>query len=95
MVIFRILDYVENYSTYDDGNVIFELIAPRINSGEDVALSFEGIPAISSSFVNAAIVRLVEVVSLTEIRQHLMLVNSTRQINELVRKRIDHLSAPN
>lgn len=93
MGIIRILDHVESCSSYDDGNVIFELIAPRVQEGEDVTLSFDGVTAVPSSFVNAAIVRLAELVPLSEIRRHLGLTNTTRQINEMVRMRFDHLAS--
>jgi hypothetical protein len=93
MELIRVLDHVQSCSSYDDGNVIFELIAPRVREGEDVTLSFEGVSAVPSSFINAAIVRLAEVVPLGEIRKHLSLTRTTRQINEMVKMRFDHLAA--
>jgi hypothetical protein len=72
--------------------VIYELIAPRVSGGEDITLSFEGVSAVPSSFVNAAIVRLAEVMPLTEIRRHLGFTQTTRQINEMVKMRFDHLA---
>lgn len=93
MELIRILDHVQSCSTYDDGNVIFELIAQHVQHGEDVTLSFAGVSAVPSSFINASIVRLAETVSLAEIRAHLSLSDSTRQINEMVKMRFDHLAA--
>lgn len=92
MGIIRILDHVDSCSSYDDGNVIFELIAPKVQDGEDVTLSFDGVSAVPSSFVNAAIVRLAELVPLAEIRRHLGFIHTTRQINEMVRMRFDHVA---
>jgi STAS-like domain of unknown function (DUF4325) len=91
-MVVRILDHVENCSTYADGDVIFNIIAPIIKRGDDVVLSFEGVEAVPSSFINASIVRLIEVVSLKEIKAHLQVVKSTRQINALIKGRIDFLS---
>lgn len=93
MDMIRILDHVRNCSSYEDGNVIFELIAPRVQKGESVVLSFEGVSAVPSSFINAAIVRLAESVPIAEIRKHLWLKNTTRQINEMVKMRFDHLAS--
>lgn len=86
-MVIRILDHVEHCASYADGDVIFRLISPHVKNGEDVVLSFDGIDAVPSSFVNAAIVRLVEVVSLGEIRKHLKITSSTKQINDLIRSR--------
>ncbi|SOD27634.1 protein of unknown function [Variovorax sp. YR752] len=92
MGMIKVLDHVQSCSSYDDGNVIFELIAPRVRRGENVTLSFEGVAAVPSSFVNAAIIRLAELMPLSQIRSHLGFVNTTRQINEMVRGRFDHVS---
>lgn len=89
----RLLDHVKTCSTYGDGEVIYALIAPKIVNGEDVTLSFSGVSAVPSAFINGAIVRLVESSSLDVVRQHLKIENSTRQINELIRSRFDFLSA--
>lgn len=89
----KLLDHVKTCSTYSDGEVIYSLIAPKIINGEDVTLSFAGVSAVPSAFINAAIVRLVESTSLDKVRQHLKIQDSTRQINELIRSRFDFLSA--
>lgn len=90
-MVIKILDHVDNCSTYADGEVIFNLIAPIIKRSEDITLSFEGVEAVPSSFINASIVRLVEIVSLEEIKAHLKVINSTRQINALIKGRMDFL----
>jgi hypothetical protein len=92
MGMIRGLDHVKSCSSYDDGNVIFELIAPRMQRGEPVTLSFDGVSAVPSSFVNAAIVRLAERMPLTQIRRYLGFANTTRQINEMVKGRFDHVA---
>lgn len=91
-MVVRILDHVAQCATYADGDAIFQIIAPAIVKGEDVTLSFEGVDAVPSSFVNASIVRLIESVALSELKRHLKVVHSTRQINDLIRSRIDFLS---
>lgn len=91
-MVVRILDHVANCSSYADGDTIFNIIGPVIQRGEDVVLSFEGVEAVPSSFVNASIVRLIEIVSLKEIKTHLKVIKSTRQINALIRGRIDFLA---
>ena len=92
-MVIRILDHVEHASTYEDGDVIFKLISTPIKSGEDVVVSFEGIQAVPSAFINASLVRLAELTTVGEIRAHLKISQSTRQINDLIRSRFDYLAS--
>jgi hypothetical protein len=92
-MVIRLLDHVDHCSTYSEGEVIFNLVAPAIKRGEDVTLSFEGVSAVPSAFVNGALVRLAEETPIAEVRRHLRIVDSTRQINELVRSRFAFLSS--
>lgn len=91
-MVIRILDHVEHASTYEDGDAIFKLISVPISRGEDVVVSFDGIQAVPSAFINASLVRLAELTTVGEIRAHLKIAQSTRQINELIRSRFDFLA---
>lgn len=88
----KLLDHVVTCSTYSDGEVIYDLIAQEIVGGNDVTLSFQGVSAVPSAFINASIVRLVESTSLDNVRRHLKISDSTRQINELILSRFEFLS---
>ena len=88
----KLLDHVTACSSYSDGEVIYNLIAPEIIKGKDVTVSFRGVPAVPSAFINASIVRLVEQTSLDNVRRHLKISDSTRQINELILSRFEFLS---
>lgn len=90
-MVVRILDHIDHCSSYADGDAIYQIIKPSFLKGEDVTLSFDGVDAVPSSFVNASVVRLIESVSLDEIKAHLRVVNSTKQINDLIRARIAFL----
>jgi hypothetical protein len=85
--VIRILDHVQTYSTYEDGEVIYQLIAKELRDGRNVTLSFFGIKSIPSAFVNAALVKLIEEFDFDYIRSRLKIVDSTRQINRLVKDR--------
>lgn len=87
-MVVTILEHVRQPSTYEDGEIIFKLIEPRIRAGSPVTLSFAGISAVPTSFVNSAIVRLVESVPVESVRARLRITNSTKQINDLVRSRL-------
>lgn len=86
-MVIRILDHVKSCSTYEDGEKIFRLIHPPLKAGEDVVLSFAGVLSVPSAFINAALVRLLEDIPFETIKRHLKIVDSTRQINALVRQR--------
>jgi hypothetical protein len=92
-MVIRLLDHVERCSSYAEGEVIFNLLAPAIRGGEDVTLSFDGVSAVPSAFVNGALVRLAEETSVETIQRHLKIIDSTRQINDLVRSRFAYLSS--
>jgi len=91
-MVIRILDHVRTASTYGDGEVIFGLIANDLREGRDVEVSFEGIRAVPSAFVNGAFVRLVESISPDVIKARLRFKNSTRHINEMIRSRFDFVT---
>jgi len=92
-MVIRLLDHVEHCSSYAEGEVIFNLLAPAIKNGEDVTLSFDGVAAVPSAFVNGALVRLAEETSISAIQKHLKIVDSPRQINDLVRSRFAFLES--
>ena len=87
------LDYVRQCSTYSDGQVIYDLLLPPLQRGEDVVLSFRGVSALPSAFVNSAILQLVEKFSIDEIKAHLSFNDSTKQINDLIRDRFAFVKA--
>lgn len=87
MATVRIIDHVKHPSTYQDGQVIFNLIQSDVRSGIPVEVSFEGVHAVPSAFINAALVQLVEVVPLKQIFSVLSITNSTKFINEMIRSR--------
>lgn len=87
MVTVRIIDHIKQASTYEDGQVIFNLIAGDVQSGNPIEVSFEGLHAVPSAFINAALVQLVETVPLTQIFSSLKITHSTKFINEMIRSR--------
>lgn len=89
MVTVRIKDHVAQASSYEDGQIIFDLISPSLRSGEVVNISFEGIQAVPSSFINAAFVQLLEISTFEQIKESLRIIQSTKFINDLIRRRFE------
>jgi STAS-like domain of unknown function (DUF4325) len=92
MVAIRISDHVTHASTYADGEVIFNLLKPAVLAGEVVEVSFAGIQAVPSAFVNAAFLRLLEIAPIERVRASLRFTDSTKFINELIRNRFEFVS---
>lgn len=85
----KVAERVRNASSYEDGEVIFRLILPAVQAGEKVVVDFSGITSVPSAFVNSAFVQLLEHVSFNQVKRTLSFVQSTRQINQLIKSRFD------
>jgi hypothetical protein len=93
-MVIRVLDHVPHCYTQEDGSVIASLIRERFDKCERVTLSFEGVDNVPTSFVNTAFIDLLDAYGLDFIREHLAIVNSTRQINSLIKARLEFHSRP-
>ncbi len=93
MVAIRIADYVDRPSTYEDGQKIFDLIVSDVVEGRPVKVSFYGITAVPSAFINAAFVQLVERTSLDNIRKNLSFADSTKFINDMIKSRFEFIES--
>jgi hypothetical protein len=88
-MVIRALDLVPQCYTQDDGYVIFQALYPRLQKGEKIELSFDGVETVPSSFINTSLIHLLDRVSFDVIKSNLRFVNTTRQINEMIRSRFD------
>ena len=93
MELIRIKDHVSHASTYEEGDVIFTLLQGAFQRSTPVELSFDGINAVPSAFINAALVRLVEDHDMSEVKRLLRISNSNRGINEMIKQRFDFVEA--
>ena len=80
---------VAGTDTAPQGSLVLRQLLEALGSGVDVAVSFEGIKTTSSSFVNVAFVGLLDHYSLDEIKRRLRVVHSTRQINSMIKTRLE------
>jgi hypothetical protein len=87
-MVIEVQRHVERCYTVADGLKIAALLRRSLGAGEKVTVSFLGISGVPSSFVNGAFISLLSSFSADEIREKVRIVDSTRQINELVRSRI-------
>ena len=57
-----------------------------------VVVSFDGITTATSSFVNSSIVPLLKTNSFAEIKRRMRVIDSKRQIDEMIRSRLERES---
>ena len=88
-MVIDILKQVPQAYTADAGQVIHDMIVPALERGEAVTVSFKGVGAVPTSFVNAAFIELLEQFDFAFIKSHLRIVESTRQINNVIKERFD------
>lgn len=81
------LNYVNQCYSNSDGQVIFDLIKNEFNHGNKVEVSFNGVTALNSSFVNSTLIELLEDYTFDYIRSNLKFTNTTKQINSMIKER--------
>jgi len=87
MGLIRILDHVDHCYSNADGDIIRKEITQLLLSGSKVIVSFQGVDSASSSFINSAFIELLDKYDFTFIKQHIKFADSTRTINETIKRR--------
>lgn len=77
---------VDSCDTYSQGEALRKAIVNQINAAGTASVSFAGVSYATSSFVNGAFAGLLKEFDLDQIKEALSIVNSHRQINDLVRR---------
>lgn len=85
----NITDHVGRCYSNDDGAVIQSLLKKHLKQDQKVVLSFKGIDGVTSSFVNTALIELLNDFDFDFIRNHLSFNDSKRQINNMIRDRFN------
>lgn len=88
-MVIKILDYVPQCYTRGDGEIISNVITDCLMKGDKAIVSFAGVYGVPSSFINAAFISLLDDFPFDEIRARVTFIHSTRQINEIIKKRFD------
>jgi hypothetical protein len=74
--------------TAKQGEILFRSMVSAFADNERVTLSFDGIDTATSSFVNAGLVQLLTLMTFDDIKKRLTVVDSTRQINNMIKRRL-------
>jgi uncharacterized protein DUF4325 len=88
-MVIRILDFVRGADTSDQGALVLARLQAALAGDTEVIVSFDGINTATSSFVNAGIVPLLQHFPLSDLKARLRVVDSTRQINDMIKMRME------
>jgi hypothetical protein len=75
--------------TAAQGALVYRSLVDALKRRGLVLVDFAGMTTATSSFTNLAFVQLLSTWKLDEIKKRLRVVNSTRQINEMIRTRLE------
>jgi hypothetical protein len=81
-----VLDRVKRCYTAQDGAVIDRALRDALAVEQQVTLSFQGVSDVPSSFVNAAIVPLVEEHGEEWVKARLTITHATKQVAHMLRR---------
>jgi len=99
LVNIRVKDYVDQVYSNDDGKIIYNELKKELARSNKIAVSFKEISALNSSFVNSAFIELLEDYDFQFIKENLRFVDSTKQINNMIKSRfsfeVNHRKAYN
>jgi hypothetical protein len=85
-MVIEICDIAVGADTSEQGYLVHDRIRSELQASGTVVISFQRISTATSSFVNAAIVPLLSVMSLADLKANVRIVDSTRQINEMIKR---------
>jgi STAS-like domain of unknown function (DUF4325) len=85
----KVRDIAGRADTADQGAMLYRVLLERLDRPGQVIVDFDGLTTATSSFCNLAFVQLLARWKLADLKKRLRVVNSTRQINEMVRSRLE------
>jgi hypothetical protein len=87
-MVINVLELVPHCYSWQNGQVIAAAIRQVLDANEKVTVSFAGVDDVPSTFVNGAFVALLDFYSFDRLREDVLVINSTRQINDMIKRRL-------
>ncbi|WP_273128927.1 STAS-like domain-containing protein [Bacillus weihaiensis] len=87
LVKIRVKDLVDTVYSNDDGKVVYSEVKKQLQENNKVAVSFDTIGALNTSFVNSAFIELLKDYDFNYIKNHIQFIDSTNQINQMIKSR--------
>lgn len=91
----KVADQVTQYSTYEDGETVCRAIRAALRENDCVAVSFERVVGVPSSFVNGLLNDIIEEIGLPGIKQRIRITHSTKIINDMLKRKFNLVSLHN
>lgn len=91
-MVIQIHDLVPGADTAQQGDIVYPHLLAAMATGKPFAVSFDHVQSATSSFVNAAFVRLLQTYTFSTIKQQMRVTKSTRQINDMIRARLERVA---
>lgn len=86
----KVVDVAGRADTADQGAKLYGALRVHLSKrSATLAVDFDGLTTATSSFCNLAFVQLLSTWKLVELKKRLRIVNSTRQINEMIKSRLE------
>ena len=93
-MVIQVNSLVSQAASEDDGSAVFAELSQALDREDIVTLSFAGLKTASTSFVNTAFVPLIDLMSFDEIKRRLKIIESSRQINHMIKWRLEAEAKP-
>jgi hypothetical protein len=91
-MVIRILEIAGGADTSAQGDLVLATLESELQASREITVSFDGVKTATSSFVNTSFVKLLENHTFAEIKRRIRVVNSTRQINEMIKSRLERVA---
>jgi hypothetical protein len=88
-MVIRILDIVPGANTHEQGARVFDALQKALRNPGPEVVSFDGVQTATSSFVHSAFVALLDHFSYRDLKARLRVIDSTRQINDMIKTRLE------
>lgn len=88
-MVIQVRSIVRAADTQEQGAAVYKCLIDALRKQPTVVVSFEGIDIATSSFVYMAFVRLLEHMSLEDIKRRVRVIRSTRQINSMIKRSLE------
>ena len=87
MATVKVLDIADSCYSWEDGKAVYDEIKDYLVARHDVRLSFSGVSVVTSTFVNAALIDLLDSVDFETIREHLTIADVNSYVADMIVRR--------
>lgn len=87
-MVINVSSLITHCYTYEEGLILSKAIIDALSTEKKIQLSFKGINAISSSFINGAFIPVIKNIGLSSFMEKIKIIDSNKTINEVIKLRL-------